>query len=80
MVLARLVDLELLTYPRGSIFQGVKCSDYCDNSIVNPFMDLEFSFIIDPMDSVELDVRDVLDILWWLPSYCPCSTNNINTE
>ena len=80
MVLVSLVYPRLLPVNPDSLFWGTKCRYRCDNIVVNPLLDLEFSFVIDPMENVELSVRDVIDILWWPPSYFPCITNNRNTE
>ena len=64
MVLVSIVDPRLLLDPPDSLFWGVKCRYNCDNIIVNPLLDLKVFFVIDPMDSVEMSVRDVIDILW----------------
>ena len=80
MVIVSLFDSMILLDPPDSIFWGVKCHDHCDNIVVNTLLDLKFSFIVDPMGSIELAVRYVLDILWWPPSYFPCISNNRNTK
>ena len=64
MVLVSLFEPRLLPDPPDSIFWGVECLDHCDNIVVNPSLDLKVSFIIYPMESVELAIRDVLVILW----------------
>ena len=52
MVLVRLVDSRVIMDPHGRLFWGVKFHDHCDNIVVNPFLDLKFSFTVYPMDSV----------------------------
>ena len=76
MVLVSLVDPRLLLGPPDILLWGMKCRDNCDNIFVNPFLGLKVSFIVDPMESVELAVRDILDILWWPQYSFPCSANN----
>ena len=39
-------------YPPDIIFWGVKRHDNCDNIYVNTFIDMNVSFIIDPIYSV----------------------------
>ena len=46
----------------------------------NSSLDLNFSFVVDPMESLESFVIDVLNILWWTPYYLPCSAKNCNTK
>ena len=49
MVLVSLFEPRLLPDPPDSLFRDVKCRDHCDNIVVNTSLDLEVSFIIDPM-------------------------------
>ena len=65
MVIVSLVDPRLLPDSSESILWCVKCCDHRENILVNPYLDLKVYFTIDPMDSVELAAKYVLDILWW---------------
>ena len=80
MIFVSLVDPRLLPHPPDSLFWGVQFRYHCDKIVINTFLDLKMSLVIDPTKSVELAVRDVLGILLWPPSYFPCITNNHNTR
>ena len=57
MVLFSLVDPGLLLDPPGGLFWGVNFRDHCDNIVVNSFLDMKFSVVIDTMESVESRVH-----------------------
>ena len=80
MVIVSMVDPRIPLDPRYCLFFGIQWCDHCDNIVINPFLDMKVYFIVDPMKSVELFVRDVLGLLLWLPSYLPFSNNNHNTK
>ena len=63
MIIVIKIGPRLLIYPPDILFWGVKCRDSCEKCFVNSYLDLKLSFVTDPIDSVELDVRDVLDII-----------------
>ena len=74
------VEHKIIPGPTDGIFWILKLCDFCDNNIVNTSLYLKFSYINNLMDSFESSVRDVLDLIFWPPSYCTCILNNRNTD
>ena len=75
-----MVDPIILPDHHMCLFWGLEYHYHCDNIIVNKSTNMKNSFIVDTMESVESVVRDVLDILWFTPSSCTYSDNNLNTK
>ena len=67
MVLVGMIDPMILPGNPYSMFLDVKFWEHCDESFLNPYLYLKVSFVFYQMDSDELSVRDVPDLLWWPP-------------
>ena len=80
MVLCSLVVHMLLPDPLHIIFRDVKFCDHCDNIVVNLFLCMKVSIPVDPMESVELAVKDILYLLWCPTFSCSCNYKKLNNE
>ena len=62
----------------NSLIRCVHCRDHCDNIVVHPSLNLEVVLIVDPIQGVEVLVKDIFVLFWWPTSPGSCTTTDGN--